>query len=129
MSMTHAEKNQLTMSKGRIETLEARVTRLIEERDSANGALSRCTILVEGRMKDNESLQQENIILRQNLERALGYIDRVNEDSPQQPPVVEAPRIYQRSRGPQLNSLGINSASSMFDSCGQEASYNHTRRY
>ncbi len=97
----------ITEQRSRIESLGARIRQLTEERDNANGALTNCTKLIEGRIKDNESLRYENIQLRESLQRTLGYIDRVNENDPPLESVeVQPAQFTSRRRGPQLNNYG-----------------------
>lgn len=115
----------ITQMQTRINALEARITNLTEDRDNANGALTNTIKVNEKLEKERDSLRSDNVQLRLDLQRALGYIDRVNEDS--EPLAVETTVEKQPlRRGPQLMgvSLGSNYA-------GQDCSgslYQDTRR-
>jgi chromosome segregation ATPase len=67
---------------------------------------------VEGLEKDLQGARYENQLLQQNLQRALGYIDRVNEDEEVPSPIAEEIQT-RRTRGPRVDSIGANFANDM----------------
>jgi hypothetical protein len=103
--------------KTRVESLEGQlndVTKsrslLREELDDTKGALTRSCKMVESLQKDLESARYETANLRQDMQRALGYIDRVNECEPPIPPVAMPQTYSMPMRGPRLNGVSLHSS-------------------
>jgi predicted RNase H-like nuclease (RuvC/YqgF family) len=96
--------------KCRISELEAvedaaakRIAHLEQENNDLQGALNRSVKIAEGLGKDVESARRETGLLREDLARTLGYIDRVNEDAGPMPPISVTPaQPHLAVRGPQI---------------------------
>lgn len=95
----------------KIDGLEVRIKHLETENSDLQGALAGATRMAESLRKDSEGMRKDveewrakNTMLREQLSRTLGYIDRVVEDDrPPQPANVIPEQLQIRSRGPNLN--------------------------
>lgn len=101
MAMTAAEK---AVQDGR----QARIEHLETENKDLQGSLTQATRLNESLRKELEGTRLENVALRENMQRALGYIDRVNENDEPLDPVPVPQSFHHRQRGPQLSPIGAN---------------------
>lgn len=97
-------------------TAAGRIQHLKTEVEDLKGALDGSTKLVESLRKELSAERSENVDLRENIQRTLGYIDRVNEDSPPATAAIVQPeRVETQMRGPRLSPLGrLNYASDDF---------------
>ncbi len=93
-----------------IEGKQKQIDHLNERLSDTQGALTGATKIAERAQKEAEMYRNERDSLRIDLQRALGYIDRVNEDSAPIDPIIEPARVHQRSRGPQMNGMALMAA-------------------
>lgn len=114
-------KEQLAAALARVNHVEAQLADAVADRDFLRGRQEacakehRCSMDEERRQlekvrKEKEAVVAENVTLRENLQRALGYIDKVNESLPPPEQVMTCPPQYMSvQRGPQLQSLPVQS--------------------
>jgi uncharacterized protein (DUF3084 family) len=125
---------KLTMALAKIDALAATIAALedqlvktradesfLRERLNAVASEHRCGMDSERKetekaRKEREAVLAENVTLRENLQRALGYIDKANEMLPSLDQVMTCPPQYsQPQRGPQLHPVGITNTHTAYE--------------